>query len=198
MAMEKRKIKLHTETTPNPNSIKFIANILINAHTPAEYTADSDYSESPLAQKLFNYPFVTSVFLWKDYITITKSEALEWDGILTELRDFITDYLAQWLPIFTDARTQLNDFNSSNKETIPFLNKTDIEICNVLDTYISPAIERDGGSVEFKSFKNGIVTVALKGSCSGCPAASITLKVGIEALLKRMVPEVQSVVAEKM
>ncbi|MCC7051379.1 MAG: NifU family protein [Bacteroidia bacterium] len=196
--MEKRKIKLHTETTPNPNSIKFIANILINAHTPAEYTADSDYSESPLAQKLFNYPFVTSVFLWKDYITITKSEALEWDGILTELRDFITDYLAQWLPIFTDARTQLNDFNSSNKETIPFLNKTDIEICNVLDTYISPAIERDGGSVEFKSFKNGIVTVALKGSCSGCPAASITLKVGIEALLKRMVPEVQSVVAEKM
>jgi Fe-S cluster biogenesis protein NfuA len=194
--MEKRIIEIYAEKTPNPNSLKFVTNRLLNASMPVEYNALSDNIDSPLAKKLFTFPYVKSVFISGNYLTITKANELDWYELMTELRDFIKKYLEDDLPIFSDYRNNLTVNDTTNTSTINFNNEIEAKIFNVLEEYIRPAVEQDGGAIEFKSFKDGVVTVILKGSCSGCPSSTLTLKAGIEGLLKRMVPEVMQVVAE--
>lgn len=198
---EKKSIIIYSESTPNPSSIKFVANVTLNP-APAIVFTDSKVAKScPLAAELFKFPFVQSIFLATNFITITKNEHVEWTEIMSPLRDFIKSYLDSGQPVFsketppvvhTDGRANVN----TNSGIKPF-NEMETKIAAILEEYIKPAVESDGGAISLKSFNEGVVTVIMQGSCSGCPSSNMTLKAGIEGLLKRLVPEVQSVIAEQ-
>ena len=154
---------------------------------------------SPLAEELFNFPFVKGVFLAANFVTITKNEALSWDFVQVELRDFIRNYIADGNEIlirFPEAKPveAAKETVTSGKAYAP--SEYDDAIRGLLDEYVRPAVESDGGAIEFVNYNNGTVTVVLKGACSGCPSSTATLKGGIEQLLKQHLPEVQEVVAE--
>ena len=158
---------------------------------------------SPLATRLFQFPFVKAVFINSNFITITKVDFVGWEDITLNLREFLKDYLSQGKPVVTELPKTTVHTDSSFKETKTIFtehaapaNEIEHKIVELLEQYIRPAVEQDGGLITFKSFKEGIVTVVLKGSCSGCPSSTVTLKAGIEALLKKMIPEVKEVVAE--
>ncbi len=187
-----RYINLYTEANPNPNSMKFVANVML-----AEDSITHDFptlesaENSPLAQELFTLPYVQRVFVMNNFVTITKPEQYEWHDIISQLKQQIKQYLEEDKPVF---KTNLSN------SLIPHADEPEIDrkIKQILDEYVRPAVETDGGFIGFHSFEEntGIVKVLLQGSCSGCPSSTITLKMGIENLLKRMVPEVQTVIAE--
>lgn len=198
-------IVIYAEETPNPASIKFVADkILIGNGATAQYLNKSETKGAPLAAKLFEFPFVKSVFFSSNFITITKSDSVNWEDILFELKDFIKTYLSQGLEVISELPKIEVHTDTSFKEThTAFTEHTAPEteaehkIIEILEQYIRPAVQQDGGLITFRSFKQGVVTLVLKGSCSGCPSSTITLKAGIEGLLKRMMPEVKEVVAEQ-
>ena len=187
-------ITIYAESTPNPATMKFVLNQLLieSEGRSVDYRTKEKASDSPLALKLFDFPFVRGVFITGNFVTITQDESKDWYEIIPTMKDFIKNYLISGEPIFTKVPEQIvEEANRPN---------TDVEqkIIGLLDEYIRPAVEGDGGAIHFKSFEDGIVTVVLKGSCSGCPSSTLTLKQGIENLLKRMVPEVEEVVSEAM
>jgi Fe-S cluster biogenesis protein NfuA len=196
---------IYAEETPNPSSVKFVANkLLLVSGASAEYLSPSETNEAPIAQKLFQFPFVKRVFIQSNYITITKQDALEWEEIRDELRVFITEYLNKGNAIINKLPEQKVAKDSSFKETVSINtqhtapgNDVENKIIEVLEQYIRPAVEQDGGLITFKELKDGVVTVQMRGSCSGCPSSTMTLKAGIEALLKRLLPDdVKEVVSE--
>ena len=201
---------IYAEGTPNPASMKFVANRTLLEGSPVECTSIEQTKNSPLAAKLFQFPFVTGVFILNNFVTVTKSEVVEWNDIYLELREVIQNYLSEGNPVVTSgsetksapanmAQTGAKQSGESLTEDKPTLtSETDQKISGILDEYIRPAVEQDGGAINFKSFKDGIVTVVLRGSCSGCPSSTMTLKAGIEGLLKRLVPEVKEVIAEEL
>ncbi|HRG57718.1 MAG TPA: NifU family protein [Bacteroidia bacterium] len=198
---EKKAIIIYAESTPNPASIKFVANISINPAPAIVFTDAKVAKSSPLASALFEFPFVQSVFLASNFITITKSENVEWAEIMSPVRDFIKSYLESGATVFskeappvvhTDGRANVN----AEANVKPF-NEIETKIAAVLEEYIKPAVESDGGAISLKSFNEGVVTVIMQGSCSGCPSSTMTLKAGIEGLLKRLIPEVTTVIAEQ-
>ncbi|TND05134.1 MAG: nitrogen-fixing NifU domain-containing protein [Bacteroidetes bacterium] len=197
---------IYAESTPNPASMKFVANALLIAEgATAEYRSASETAGAPLPAKLFQFPFVKSVFISGNYISIGKSDLVSWDDVLLEMREFIKSYLNDGLPVITELPTKEVAADSSFKNTVSVFtehavpqNEAENKIVEVLEQYIRPAVEQDGGLITFRSFENGVVTVQLKGACSGCPSSTITLKAGIEALLKRLVPGVNEVVAEAL
>lgn len=199
-------IVLYAESTPNPSTMKFVANkMLIDDGATAQYLSLEDTAGSPLAAKLFRFPFVKGVFVSANYITVTKSDTLTWDDITLELREFIRDFIAKGNAVVTELPKQKIHTDSSFKSTTTVFtehaapqSETEHKIVEVLEQYIRPAVEQDGGAITFSSYKDGIVTVQMRGSCNGCPSANVTLKAGIEALLKRMVPGVHEVVAQSM
>ena len=203
--MEKKIIPVvvYAESTPNPASMKFVANhMLIAEGATAQYLSATESLKAPLPAKLFQFPFVKGVFISANYITVTKSDIVSWDDITLELRELLRDYLSKGLPVINELPTREVATDSSFQTTTSVFTEhaapqTDAEtkIIEVLEQYVRPAVEQDGGLITFESFVDGIVTVQLKGSCSGCPSSTITLKAGIEALLKRMVPDVKEVVA---
>jgi Fe-S cluster biogenesis protein NfuA len=200
----KRPIVIYAESTPNPASMKFVANqLLVENGATAQYLSKAETKGAPLAAKLFDFPFVKAVFLTSNFVTVSKTDAVQWEEIIHELRDFIRVYISEGNPVITELpkmEMPVDNTFSAKKEvfTEHFSPSTEAEvkIVEVLEQYIRPAVEGDGGSITFKSFQEGVVTVQLRGACSGCPSSSITLKAGIEALLKRMVPDVKEVVAE--
>lgn len=196
---------IYAEETPNPSSIKFVANkLLLVSGASAEYLSPAETADAPIAQKLFQFPFVKRIFIQSNYITITKQDALEWEEIRDELRVFITEYLNKGNAIINKLPEQKVAKDSSFNETVSINtqhtapgNDVENKIIEVLEQYIRPAVEQDGGLITFKELKDGIVTVQMRGSCSGCPSSTMTLKAGIEALLKRLLPEdVKQVVSE--
>lgn len=199
-----RPVVIYAEETPNPQAMKFVADMmLIQQGATAEYLQKSETKSAPLAASLFNFPFVKGVFFASNFITITKNDTVHWEDIIYELRDFLKNYISQGKEIINELPTSEvftdNSFtNTTNAftEHTPPQTEAENKIIEVLEQYIRPAVQQDGGLITFKSFKEGIVTVLLKGSCSGCPSSTLTLKAGIEGLLKRMVPEVNEVVAE--
>lgn len=181
-------INVYTESTPNPATMKFLVNKLL-------YNGSLDFPDrekaqtSPFARELFKFNFVNGVFFASNFVTITKSEDSEWEDILPILKDFVKGAVESELMIQEVMKDEEIIFEGS---------ETEKKIQQVLHDYVRPAVEQDGGAIAYKSFDEGTVTVELRGSCSGCPSSTITLKAGIEGLLKRMVPEVQEVVAEAM
>lgn len=198
---------LYAEETPNPASMKFVANKpLLEPGCTADYKDVSEAKDAPIVQQLFRFPFVKHVFISFNYITITRQDNVSWDDIVHELRIFISDYLNKGNAIVTKLPEREmpvdNSFSSTKtvntQHNIP---KSEVEnkIIEVLEQYIRPAVESDGGLITFKDLTDGVVTVQMRGSCSGCPSSTITLKAGIEALLKRLLPEdVKEVVSEAL
>jgi len=199
---------IYIEATPNPASMKFVSNkVLIKEKgASAEYKNVSETQTAPIAKQLFQFPFVKTVFISGNYITITKIDAVDWDDISVELRVFLGDYLNKGNLIVTALPKQevAIDNTFTETKTVSTLhnapqNDVEAKIIEILDQYIRPAVENDGGLITFKDLKDGIVTVQMRGSCSGCPSSTMTLKAGIEALLKRLLPDaVKEVVSEAM
>ena len=192
MPETKRAVSVYTESNPNPNSLKFVANFMLMPEgISRDFPSIETASEAPLAKELFsNFDFITGVFYMNNFVTVTKKEAIDWFEVKGSVQHFIKEWLEADKKIITEEIT-----DDIDKELTG--NDTEAKIKGVLEEYIKPAVEMDGGAIKLSSYKEGVVTVTLQGSCSGCPSSTITLKNGIENLLKRMVPEVQEVVAEE-
>jgi Fe-S cluster biogenesis protein NfuA len=186
-------LEIYTESTPNPESQKFVTNMHLLPNYVAEYRSKESATESELAQMLFDIPFVSGVFISNNFVTITKKSDYEWYEISPELKEAIKKFINSGRPAVSESLYKKGE----PIESAPVSDESNAEdkIKDLLDKYVKPAVESDGGHIAFRSFENGVVNLSLQGSCSGCPSSSITLKSGIEGLLKRMVPEVKEVVA---
>jgi Fe-S cluster biogenesis protein NfuA len=177
---------IQIEDTPNPKSLKFIPdNIEIAGNKISEYkNLDEAKLESPLAEKFFEIEGVESVFLGKDFVTITKIENIEWQDIKTDIISTMMDFINSGQEVFYKKITEDTDEDESDVVK---------QIKELIEMKVRPAVAMDGGDIIFQSFENGIVFLKLRGSCSGCPSSTITLKNGIENMLKHYIPEVESV-----
>jgi len=184
-------LHFYTESNPNPNSLKFVANrMLIPEGLNRDFPSLNETEEAPLAKAIFEkFSYVTRVFYMSNFVTITKENTIDWYEVKNEIQRFIKEFLENGGQLLTE------DFSQSAVEEIG--DEIESKIKGVLEEYIKPAVEMDGGAIAFEKFDGGKVTVSLQGSCSGCPSSTITLKSGIENLLKRMVPEVTEVIAEE-
>lgn len=205
--MNQVPVTLYAEMTPNPNTMKYVANkYLLLTGESAEFLSQKDAKNySPLAEALFNFPFVKGVFMSANFITVTKDDSIAWDFINMELREYIRDFVANGNEILIqmpERRENQTDEAAADGAEKSGKGKTfepsevDDAIRGLLEEYIRPAVESDGGAIDFKGFEDGIVYVILKGSCAGCPSSTATLKFGIENLLKQHLPDVKEVVAE--
>lgn len=192
-----RPISIFTEGSPNPNSMKFVVNVeLVPAGLTFDYATPGDAllegKASPLVVALFGFDFVQRVFISGNFVTVTKNDETDWDEVLLEVKLFLKDYFGEQKPVFAQQTME------SNTTKLDMDSETVQKIKAVLDQYIKPAVESDGGAISFYSFDepSGTVKVLLQGSCSGCPSSTLTLKAGIENLLTRLVPEVKLVEAE--
>lgn len=201
--MSQVPINIYAEMTPNPATMKFVANkYLLISGEQVEFNSQQEAKKySPLADELFNFPFVKNIFIAGNFVAITKTDNIEWDYVSNELRSLIAEFI-------TDGKEILLQMPEPKKESAPknddgkieniSTSETDRKIIQLLTDYVKPAVEGDGGAIDFKSFENGIVTVVLRGACSGCPSSTQTLKGGIENLLKQNLSEVKEVVAESI
>lgn len=198
---------LYAELTPNPNTMKFVADrVIFPSADPVEYlSAAQAKGSSQLALELFNFPFVKAVFIAHNFVTVAKTGDLSWDLITFELREFIREWCLKHAHVVERipepvAQAELSPASaktaSPKASVVP--SEYDEAITNLLNEYVKPAVESDGGAIDFVSFKDGVVTVQLRGSCSGCPSSTITLKNGIEQLLTSELPVVKEVVAESV
>lgn len=199
--MSRIPVTVYAEMTPNPATMKFVANnYLIDPSKQVEFTSQAEAKGfSPLAEELFNFPFVKGVFIAANFVSITKTEALSWDFVVNDLRDFVRNYIADGKEILIripEPKAPVVDESKGASTKAYSPSEFDSAIQDLLEEYVKPAVESDGGAIEFRSYNDGIVTVLLKGACSGCPSSTATLKGGIESLLKQHIPEVKEVVAE--
>lgn len=188
-------VEIYTESTPNPESQMFVTNLHLLPNYVAEFKNKEAAVESELAQRLFEIPFVSAVFISNNFVTVTKKADYEWYEITPELREAIRSFLASGKAPVSKALFEKGNPAPVSQDNNAADTDPEARIKELLDKYVKPAVEADGGHIAFRSFTEGIVNLALQGSCSGCPSSSITLKSGIEGLLKRMVPEVKEVVA---
>ena len=182
---------IYAESTPNPGVMKFVANRML-VDKSIEITQAEQAKDISVAKALFNFPFVKSLYLSSNFISIAKTDNVEWDMIAMQLRNFITDFLnEEGLKNYTENITEEEIIKTEikaekNIEKIEFTDK-EKAIIDLLNEYIKPAVEADGGAITFNSYVGDVVTVNLKGACSGCPSATSTLKGGIESLLNQKV-----------
>lgn len=185
---------VYAETTPNPATMKFVVNQPLLPNKSAEYTDASMAANDDLPGALFRFPFVQSVYVASNFVTITKVEGIDWYEVMNEIRDYIRDFLQAGNPAITKLPEAPKPKSKDLEPLEP--HEADARITEILDEFIRPAVEQDGGEIAFRGFKEGTVYVAMRGACAGCPSSTLTLKAGIEQLLKRMVPGVEEVVAE--
>jgi Fe-S cluster biogenesis protein NfuA len=188
-------ISIYTEMTPNPETMKFVANKLLYAGKSIDFPDPESATPSPLAAEIFAFPFVKSVFIASNFVTLTKTPEADWEDIKPSIRQFLKDYLEEGKVVIHEDQVVVKDQMGTN---IVLSEDGDVvkRIKELLENYVKPAVEMDGGAIQFKKFDDGVVTLMLQGSCSGCPSSMITLKSGIEGMMKRMIPEVTEVVAE--
>ena len=184
-----KNVHIYLESNPNPNSLKFVANeMLVPEGLSFDFPDAESASISLLAQELFTYPYVDRVFFASNFITVTKKEDVEWLEIQNTIKEHIKKFLEEGKYILEMNEPEAD---STEEET-----ETVKKIKTILEEYIRPAVEQDGGAITYHSFQDGIVKVKLQGSCSGCPSSMVTLKAGIENLFTRMMPgEIQAVEA---
>jgi len=187
-------LEIYTEMTPNPESIKFVTNRHLLPNFQLDFRAKEMAEGSPLALHLFDIPFVKGVFISNNFVTITKKSKYDWFEITPELKQAIQEFIQSGKKLIDDSLLPKDAITEQQQATTEEVS-AETKIKDLLEKYVKPAIQMDGGHIEFRSFENGKVSLSLQGSCSGCPSSSITLKSGIEGLLKRMVPEVESVEA---
>ena len=196
----KSPVMLYTEQTPNPESLKFVTNRMLYKGTADFREQDLAKEWSPLGAALFELPYVKGVYVCNNFVSITKEFNYAWEDIMLKLKDFIKKYIEDGGEIvkegFEAAMAKIEEERGASYEYSEEDAAIVQKIKELIDTYVKPAVEMDGGNIEFKSFNQGIVTVILQGACSGCPSSTVTLKSGIEGMLQRMVPEVKEVVSE--
>jgi len=180
-------MNIQTEVTPNPSSLKFLPGKIVMEKGTADFRNVVETKSSPLALNLFKIEGVDGVFFGSDFISITKSDNHEWQMLKTSISETIIKYYKSGAAIM--LQEEQNKTSTSNTED----NEAVIKIKEILDTKVRPAVARDGGDITFQSFDNGIVYLQMKGSCSGCPSSTATLKAGIENMLKHYIPEVREV-----
>jgi Fe-S cluster biogenesis protein NfuA len=186
-----KNVHIYLESNPNPNSLKFVVNdLLVPEGMSFDFPDAASASVSPLAQELFSHEFVDRVFFASNFVTVTKKGDVEWLEIQQTLKDHIRKFLEAG-KLIIDVKEEGALVSEVEEET-----ETVKKIKTILDDYIRPAVEQDGGAITYHSFRDGVVKVKLQGSCSGCPSSTVTLKAGIENLFTRMMPgEVQAVEA---
>jgi NFU1 iron-sulfur cluster scaffold homolog, mitochondrial len=196
----KSPVMIYTEQTPNPETLKFVINRTLYKGTADFRDEELALTWSPLATELFSFPYVKGVYICNNFVTVTKEFNYAWEDIVLKLKEYVKQYVADEKAIMKagfeeamkaeqDSKINAIQYSGEDGDLVK-------KIKELIDTYVKPAVEMDGGNIEFKSFNNGVVEVILQGSCSGCPSSTVTLKSGIEGMLKRMVPEVTEVVAE--
>ena len=203
MTKMKVPVTVYSEMTPNPSTMKFVANkhLLLPGDSVEFKSLKEAKGYSPIAEELFNFPFVAGVFITSNFITVVKTDNVPWDFITMELREFIRNWLSEGKEVLIKMPEVTNDEPDQKNPDRPKLKKYkksdfDAQINELLEKYVKPAVENDGGAIEFLGFEEGVVTVLLKGACAGCPSSTATLKGGVENLLKQHLPEVKEVVAE--
>jgi len=176
-----KNIHIYLESNPNPNSLKFVVNeMLVPEGMSFDFPDTESASLSPLAQELFTYPFVDRVFFASNFVTVTKKNDVEWLEVQNTIKNHIKKFLEDGHFII-EMKEEVTAPVEEETETIK-------KIKTILEEYIRPAVEQDGGAITYHSFNNGVVKVKLQGSCSGCPSSMVTLKAGIENLFTRMMP----------
>ncbi len=188
--MENTFVNIHAEKVPNPDAMKFtIANLLLTKGA-YEYNSEEEAKASPLAAKLFGFNYVERVFISKNFVTVTKKPNLDaWESMMIDIRIVIKKHLEHGEPLF--------NFEDPNQEPTYAPHKSlEEKIRMTIDQQIRPATWEDGGDLRFVSFENGVVKVGMAGACIRCPFASRTIKHGVEVILKRQFPEIQSVTTE--
>jgi Fe-S cluster biogenesis protein NfuA len=186
-------VSIYTEMTPNPETMKFVANKLLYPGKSIDFPDESTAEPSPLAKELFAFPFIRSVFIASNFVTLTKTPDTQWEDVIPSIREFLKQYLEEGKVVINEEKIAVKkDANSVSADDTDVVKR----IKELLENYVKPAVEMDGGAISFKGYDNGVVKLMMQGSCSGCPSSMITLKAGIEGMMKRMIPEVQEVVAE--
>ena len=176
---------VQTQNTPNPNSLKFLPSKKVSNDDPFEIT-DKNKSNNELVRNILSISGVTGIFLAEDFLSVNKDEQIKWEDLKHIIISFINDYYASGNEIVIDS----NKISSTETQ----LSEIEKKIIKILETKIRPAVARDGGDIKFKKYNNGIVTVQLQGSCSGCPSSIMTLKQGVQNLLCHYIPEIEKVI----
>ena len=190
VSIKKVPVTVYAESTPNPSVIKFVANKKL-VTSVFEFTSIDDAKLSPLATELFHFPFVKSIFLDENFVSITKYDVAEWNDITLELREFIRTYIENGKEIVVaNAKETLQKTTKQLDDNFETLDDVSKEIINILEEYVKPAVASDGGNIYFESYDKETqkVKVVLQGACSGCPSSTFTLKSGVENMLKEMLP----------
>jgi len=177
---------IQTEITPNPNSLKFLPGKKVSNDIPIEII-DKNASNNELVRNILSINGVKGIFLSDDFLSVNKDEKIEWEDLKHIIISFINDYYSNGNEIVIDKEGK----NFKNKD----LSEIEKKIVKILETKVRPAVAKDGGDIKFKDFKNGVVTVNLQGSCSGCPSSTMTLKQGVQNLLCHYIPEIKEVIA---
>ncbi len=188
-------VSIYTEMTPNPETMKFVANKLLYPGKSVDFKNEESASASPLAMQLFSFPFVKSVFIASNFVTLTKTDETEdWQDVIPSVKQFLKEYLEEGNVIINEEELAARKPESTNEIHVE---DGDVvkRIKELLENYVKPAVEMDGGAIQFLSYESGTLNLMMQGSCSGCPSSMITLKAGIEGMMKRMIPEVKEVVA---
>ena len=177
---------VQTEITPNPNSLKFLPGKTVSNDMPIEIT-DKTKTNIELVRNILSINGVTGIFLSDDFLSVNKENKIEWEDLKHIIISFINDYYSNGNEIVLDK--EKNNLSKTNFSEI------EKKIIKILETKVRPAVARDGGDIKFKEFKDGVVTVSLQGSCSGCPSSTMTLKQGVQNLLCHYIPEIKEVIA---
>ena len=177
---------VQTENTPNPNSLKFLPGKKVSEVGPIEIL-DVSKSDNELVKNILSVQGVRGVFLYEDFLSVNKNNDFEWSDLKHIIISYINDFYSKGFESVVNSKE-----NEVEKKNISDLEK---KIINVLETKVRPAVARDGGDISFENFEDGVVTVKLQGSCSGCPSSTITLKRGVENLLSHYIPEVKKVIS---
>ena len=184
-------VSVYAEMTPNPAVMKFVSNKRMIDLEHVEYHNIEEARNSPLAKKLFHFPFVKEVFISSNFVAVNKYNVIEWETVTLEIRELVLEFLKSGQPVIEktisiDVKEVLNKANTVESPT----KMSDIEerIVDILEEYVKPAVQQDGGNISFVSYENKIVNVQLQGACSGCPSSTLTLQSGIKSILQRMLP----------
>lgn len=179
---------IYTEITPNPSALKFVVEKALLPKGSADFPNPQAAEASPLAKQLFEFAFVTNVFIGYNFVSVTKDASKQWEDVIPGVKQLIRNFLETGQPVLKDMPSDSTEPAADESETVQRIKK-------LLDENIRPAVAMDGGDITFEGFDDGIVKLRLQGACSGCPSSTMTLKMGIEGLLTRMVPGVQKVEA---
>lgn len=179
-------VRVHFEPTPNPQSLKFVVDRAI-ASDSAEFKQGEPTFRSPLAKKLFGFPWTQGVFIGRDFVTVTKQEWVDWETLAEPLSGLIAEHIERGETVLTEAEASATDTDSQDTPTVQTIKR-------ILNEEIRPAVAMDGGDVAFDRYEDNVVYLFMKGSCAGCPSSTYTLKEGIATRLRNAIPEIKDVV----